>query len=77
MTFRVSELQLLLGIANQSRCGRKTELMERAIQLVERGVSSQLQQKIKELYQKYSQRLHVGYTSYLMNHKQIGVCTFF
>ena len=61
MTFRVSELQLLLGLAGQSRCGRKTELMQRALTLVDRGVSSSVQLKIKELYQKYTQRLSTGY----------------
>ncbi|ESN95023.1 hypothetical protein HELRODRAFT_102838 [Helobdella robusta] len=70
MSFRVSELQLLLGIANQSRCGRKTELMQRALMLVEGGVSLQVQAKIKELHQKYSQRISVGYASYLMNRNQ-------
>ena len=53
MTFRVSELQLLLGLTSQSRCGRKTELMERALALVDRGVSVPVQQKIRELYQRF------------------------
>jgi len=53
MTFRVSELQLLLGLANQSKCGRKTELLQRALALIERGVSTPVQIKIREIFRKY------------------------
>jgi len=61
LTFRVSELQLLLGLTSQSRCGRKTELMQRALALVERGVSTQVQLKIHELYQRFTPR-SAGYS---------------
>jgi len=54
MTFRVSELQLLLGLTNQSKCGRKTELLHRALTLIERGVSVAVQLKIREIFRKYA-----------------------
>lgn len=57
MTFRVSELQLLLGLTSQSRYGRKTELLQRALALVENGVSLPIQLKIRELYQKFTPRV--------------------
>jgi len=53
MTFRVSELQLLLGLTNQSKCGRKTELLQRALGLIDRGVSASVQMKIREIFRKY------------------------
>ncbi|ESN94774.1 hypothetical protein HELRODRAFT_180112 [Helobdella robusta] len=56
LMFRVSELQLLLGLTSQSRCGRKTELMQRALNMLDRGVSSHVQNKIKELYQRFVTR---------------------
>ena len=63
LSFRVSELQVLLGLANLSKCGRKMELMERALVLVERGLSVPLQLKVRELYRKYMpQRVPVGGT---------------
>ena len=54
MTFRVSELQLLLGLTNQSKCGRKTELLQRALGLIDRGVSVAVQLKIREIFRKYT-----------------------
>lgn len=54
MTFRVSELQLLLGLTNQSKCGRKTELLQRALGLIDRGVSAAVQMKIREIFRKYT-----------------------
>lgn len=63
--FRVSELQLLLGLTSQSRCGRKTELMQRALNMLDRGVSSHVQHKIKELYQRFVTR---GSSTALNNH---------
>ena len=53
MTFRVTELQTLLGLANQSKCGRKTELLQRSLMLVERGLSVAIQAKVREMYRKY------------------------
>lgn len=49
MTFRVSELQMLLGYAGKNKTGRKNELQSRAIELV-RLRNPSIQQKIKELY---------------------------
>jgi len=54
MTFRVSELQLLLGLTNQSKCGRKTELLHRALALIDRGISVAVQLKIREIFRKYT-----------------------
>lgn len=50
MSFRVSELQVLLGYAGRNKTGRKTELLNRALQLVSRGASVPIQIKIRELY---------------------------
>ena len=49
-SFRVSELQVLLGFAGRNKSGRKQELLQRALQLVERGCSTPIQIKIRELY---------------------------
>ena len=38
MSFRVSELQVLLGFAGRNKSGRKQELVTRALTLVEKGV---------------------------------------
>ncbi|XP_021340264.1 E3 SUMO-protein ligase PIAS2-like isoform X10 [Mizuhopecten yessoensis] len=50
MSFRVSELQVLLGYAGRNKTGRKQELLQRAIQLVQKGASVPIQIKIRELY---------------------------
>ncbi|VDI72023.1 E3 SUMO-protein ligase PIAS3, partial [Mytilus galloprovincialis] len=52
MSFRVSELQVLLGYAGRNKTGRKTELMQRALQLVQKGASVPIQIKIRELYKR-------------------------
>lgn len=49
VTFRVSELQMLLGFAGRNKTGRKTELQQRAIDLL-RVRSHPIQQKIRDLY---------------------------
>lgn len=49
VTFRVSELQMLLGFAGRNKTGRKTELQQRAIDLL-RVRSQPIQQKIRDLY---------------------------
>jgi len=54
LTFRVSELQLLLGLTNQSKCGRKSELLQRALGLIDRGVSAAVSLKIREIFRKYT-----------------------
>jgi hypothetical protein len=50
MSFRESELQVLLGYAGRNKTGRKTELVQRALQLVQKGASVPIQIKIRELY---------------------------
>lgn len=53
LTFRVSELQMLLGYAGQNKTGRKTELQARALELLTKSTSAQARQihsKIRELY---------------------------
>ncbi|XP_041372935.1 E3 SUMO-protein ligase PIAS2-like isoform X3 [Gigantopelta aegis] len=50
MSFRVSELQVLLGFAGRNKSGRKQELLQRALQLVQKGTTMPVQIKIRELY---------------------------
>ncbi|KAL8606902.1 hypothetical protein ACOMHN_048698 [Nucella lapillus] len=51
MSFRVSELQVLLGYAGRNKGGRKQELLQRALLLVQKGgCSTSVQIKIRELY---------------------------
>ena len=49
MSFRVSELQLLLGFAGRNKHGKKHELQARAIDLT-RIQSQTMRAKIRELY---------------------------
>ncbi|XP_073973635.1 E3 SUMO-protein ligase Su(var)2-10 isoform X3 [Rhodnius prolixus] len=58
LTFRVSELQMLLGYAGQNKTGRKTELQARALELLTKSTSAQARQihsKIRELYKSIQQ----------------------
>jgi hypothetical protein len=58
LTFRVSELQMLLGYAGQNKTGRKTELQARAIELLKNKSIPHLAQihaKIRELYKTIQQ----------------------
>ncbi|XP_064650058.1 E3 SUMO-protein ligase PIAS2-like isoform X5 [Lineus longissimus] len=50
MSFRVSELQVLLGFAGRNKSGRKQDLLMRALQLISKGCSTPVQIKIRELY---------------------------
>ncbi|PSN48392.1 E3 SUMO-protein ligase PIAS1 [Blattella germanica] len=50
LSFRVPELQKLLGFAGRNKSGRKTELQARAVELL-RLRSTPVQMMIKELYQ--------------------------
>ena len=50
MSFRVSELQVLLGFAGRNKSGRKHELLQRALTLLQKGCSTPVQIKIRELY---------------------------
>ncbi|GFO21346.1 E3 sumo-protein ligase [Plakobranchus ocellatus] len=49
-SFRVSELHVLLGFAGRNKSGRKQELTQRALALVQKNCSLPVQIKIRELY---------------------------
>ncbi|KAM9167912.1 E3 SUMO-protein ligase PIAS2 isoform 3-T3 [Mergus octosetaceus] len=49
-SFRVSELQVLLGFAGRNKSGRKHDLLMRALHLLRSGCSPAVQIKIRELY---------------------------
>lgn len=49
LSFRVSELQMLLGFAGRNKTGRKTDLQARALELI-RVRSPTIPNKIRELY---------------------------
>ncbi|XP_057261690.1 E3 SUMO-protein ligase PIAS2 isoform X3 [Pezoporus wallicus] len=51
-SFRVSELQVLLGFAGRNKSGRKHDLLMRALHLLKSGCSPAVQIKIKELYRR-------------------------
>ncbi|XP_053205748.1 E3 SUMO-protein ligase PIAS2-like isoform X3 [Panonychus citri] len=51
MSFRVAELQMLLGFAQKNRSGKKHELQARAISLLQKGnLTLSVQNKIRELH---------------------------
>lgn len=52
MSFRVTELQVLLGFAGRSKSGRKHELMGRSLQLLKCEGNYPVRAKIRELYQR-------------------------
>ena len=52
MSFRVSELQVLLGYAGRNKSGRKHELQTRGLTLLKSGCSTSVQIKIRELYRR-------------------------
>ncbi|XP_007486695.1 E3 SUMO-protein ligase PIAS2 isoform X1 [Monodelphis domestica] len=51
-SFRVSELQVLLGFAGRNKSGRKHDLLMRALHLLKSGCSPAVQIKIRELYRR-------------------------
>ncbi|XP_038624073.1 E3 SUMO-protein ligase PIAS4-like [Tachyglossus aculeatus] len=51
MSFRVSDLQMLLGFVGRSKSGLKHELITRALHLVQFECSPEVFKKIKELYE--------------------------
>uniref|UniRef100_H0UZZ8 Protein inhibitor of activated STAT 2 n=1 Tax=Cavia porcellus TaxID=10141 RepID=H0UZZ8_CAVPO len=51
-SFRVSELQVLLGFAGRNKSGRKHDLLMRALHLLKSGCSPVVQIKIRELYRR-------------------------
>ncbi|XP_064608915.1 E3 SUMO-protein ligase PIAS2-like isoform X3 [Liolophura sinensis] len=60
MSFRVSELQVLLGFAGRNKTGRKQELLSRALSLVQKGCSMPVQIKIRDLYKKINDQLFLS-----------------
>uniref|UniRef100_A0A667YKK5 Protein inhibitor of activated STAT, 2 n=1 Tax=Myripristis murdjan TaxID=586833 RepID=A0A667YKK5_9TELE len=56
-SFRVSELQVLLGFAGHNKSGRKHELLLRALHLLKNGCSPAVQSKIQELYRRRYPRI--------------------
>ncbi|CAH1796045.1 unnamed protein product, partial [Owenia fusiformis] len=63
MSFRVSELQVLLGFAGRNKTGKKQELLQRALQLVQKGCSTPVQIKIRELYRRFPSKTSTAHTS--------------
>ncbi|KAM6230159.1 E3 SUMO-protein ligase PIAS2 isoform 1-T1 [Porphyrio hochstetteri] len=59
-SFRVSELQVLLGFAGRNKSGRKHDLLMRALQLLKSGCSPAVQIKIRELYRRRYSRTVEG-----------------
>ncbi|XP_069734707.1 E3 SUMO-protein ligase PIAS3 isoform X2 [Phaenicophaeus curvirostris] len=72
MSFRVSELQVLLGFAGRNKSGRKHELLTRALQLLKSGCSPAVQMKIKELYRRRFPRKILTPSDLSMLHIQAG-----
>lgn len=57
-TFRVAELQELLGYANRSKSGRKHQLLGRALEMLKCDPGVHVRSKIRELYgNRYPRRL--------------------
>ncbi|XP_065122832.2 E3 SUMO-protein ligase PIAS2 isoform X1 [Paramisgurnus dabryanus] len=59
-SFRVSELQVLLGFAGRNKSGRKHELLLRALHLLRSDCSPAVHIKIKELYRRRYPRTFDG-----------------
>ncbi|NXN72815.1 PIAS2 ligase, partial [Himantopus himantopus] len=59
-SFRVSELQVLLGFAGRNKSGRKHDLLMRALHLLKSGCSPAVQIKIQELYRRRYPRTAEG-----------------
>ncbi|XP_030044280.1 E3 SUMO-protein ligase PIAS3 isoform X2 [Microcaecilia unicolor] len=72
MSFRVSELQVLLGFAGRNKCGRKHELLSKALLLLRSGNSPLVQMKIKELYRRRFPRKMLTPSDLPMVHIQAG-----
>ncbi|NXA57268.1 PIAS3 ligase, partial [Nothocercus julius] len=72
MSFRVSELQVLLGFAGRNKSGRKHELLTKALQLLRSGCSPAVQMKIKELYRRRIPRKILTPSDFSVLHMQAG-----
>uniref|UniRef100_A0A8C2W5F0 PIAS2 ligase n=1 Tax=Chinchilla lanigera TaxID=34839 RepID=A0A8C2W5F0_CHILA len=62
-SFRVSELQVLLGFAGRNKSGRKHDLLMRALHLLKSGCSPVVQIKIRELCRRRYPRTLEGLSS--------------
>ncbi|KAG1663722.1 E3 SUMO-protein ligase PIAS1 [Nymphon striatum] len=71
LTFRVSELQVLLGFAGRNKSGRKPELQHRALELTCLK-STPIMMKIRELYRRREQTTHQKNNSELMSVLEAG-----
>ncbi|XP_041430471.1 E3 SUMO-protein ligase PIAS3 [Xenopus laevis] len=72
LSFRVSELQVLLGFAGRNKSGRKHELLTKTLLLLRSGCIPAVQMKIKELYRRRFPRKVVSSTDLTMLHMQGG-----
>ncbi|XP_054154401.1 E3 SUMO-protein ligase PIAS2-like isoform X2 [Oppia nitens] len=65
MSFRVAELQMLLGFAGKQKSGKKNELQVQALELLKgRSLTTSIQNKIKELHrQRYNNLSYLGNNS--------------
>ena len=60
-SFRVAELQELLGFANRSKTGRKHQLMGRALEMLKCDPGPKVRAKIRELYgNRYPRRMYTA-----------------
>ncbi|KAG8432052.1 hypothetical protein GDO86_019519 [Hymenochirus boettgeri] len=72
MSFRVSELQVLLGFAGRNESGKKPKLLTKVLHLVKSGWNPVIQMKIKELYRRRFPRKVLTTTDLSMLHLQPG-----
>lgn len=72
MSFRVSELQVLLAFSGRNRSGRKHELLAKALQLLRSGCSAAVQMKIAELYRRRFPRRALSPSELPVLHGPVG-----
>ncbi|XP_061874327.1 E3 SUMO-protein ligase PIAS2 isoform X2 [Colius striatus] len=63
-SFRVSELQVLLGFTGRNKSGRKHDLLMRALDLLKSGCSPAVQLKIRDLYRHRYPRIIEGHSDF-------------
>ncbi|KAK3911103.1 E3 SUMO-protein ligase PIAS2 [Frankliniella fusca] len=72
MSFRVSELQMLLGFAGRNKSGRKTELQARALELL-RLRSEPVSLKIRELFKTIQESMGEAESGSVNMYRQQGI----
>ncbi|XP_026287154.1 E3 SUMO-protein ligase PIAS4 isoform X2 [Frankliniella occidentalis] len=72
MSFRVSELQMLLGFAGRNKSGRKTELQARALELL-RLRSEPVSMKIRELFKTIQESMGEAEAATVNMYRQQGI----